>query len=445
MLFKRHRDRLIASLSLSAVLLFSGCKATPPGTSSSLQEDTSIPAQSAPASSAETAAPPLAVSVQNLTMLSTAFGLGTGCSAESGYYEIDFFQSPAIVTYTDYAACQRVPLCARPECTHSDESCSAVVPGASGLVCLDGHLFVFTETEEGKRSIVRLNEDGSGRETVAELNGSDAYRSAFAGAQDSLFTVAQSYHAEDHMQTPDLIRIDLASGALQTLERLDPSRNWYLVGAFGETLLLKSIEHPGDAPEGSQEAYREQRHTLFLYTVSTGQWTTLSSWKQDDILNACYGDLLFLYDPAKAAFSVERLHADSAEVILAGDPLPVGEVRDAFFYGFYDGRVVVEMGENIAPEGDVPEYRWRMFAVSAQDGSVAELTLQQTYQGVDEFIRPIAQANGRLLVKYGVREESRTAEGPDGSLERYNTIVPVYAMIDSADFFSNTPRFQEIS
>lgn len=434
-----------ASLFLAAALLFSGCgKGTAAAPSSQNGADL-LPGQSMSAPSEAAAAPTVAVSIQDLSMLSTMFGADTGCATENGYYELDLFQSPVVLTYTDYATCQRVPLCARPECMHADESCSAVLDGAAGIVSLNGHLYVFLASEDGKRSVLKMNYDGSGQETVAVLNSADSYHGGFAGAQEFLFTVAQVYHAENRMQTPELIQIDLSNGTIQTLEKFDSSKSWYLVGAFGETLLLKSIEQSTDTPAGSQNAYESQRHTLFLYTLSTGQWTTLSSWKQDERIDICYEDLLILYDPTAAVFSVERLHAGGTQTILTSDPLPVKNACDAYFYGFYDGRVVVELGENIAPEGSDPDYRWRMFAVSTQDGTVAELTLRQNYRGVDEFIRPLAESNGTLLVKYGVKEEPRIAEGADGSLEQYNTIVPVFAMIDSADFFSNNPRFREVA
>ena len=443
--FKKHKCCFAASLSLVAALLFTGCGKETAAAPSSQNGANLLPGQSMSELSGAAVASAVAAPVQNLSMLSTMFGVDTGCATENGYYELDLFQSPIVLTYTDYATCQRVPLCARPECMHADESCSAVLEGAAGIISLNEHLYVFLASEDGKRSILKMNFDGSGQETVAVLNSADSYRGGFAGAQEFLFTVAQVYHAENRMQTPELIQIDLTNGTIQTLEKLNSSQSWYLVGAFGETLLLKSIEQSADAPAGSQNAYESQHHTLFLYTLSTGQWTTLSSWMQDERIDVCYEDLLILYDPAAAVFSVERLHADGTQTILTSDPLPMKNARDAYFYGFYDGRVVVELGENIAPDGSSPDYRWRMFAVSTQDGAVAELTLQQTYKGVGEFIRPLAGSNGTLLVKYGVKEESRIAEGADGSLEQYSAIVPVFAMIDSTDFFSNNPRFREVT
>lgn len=443
--FKISRKLFPFFTALIIFIAFSGCAKE----DVFQQQESSEPIQSiyeTPENSSPSQEQILAIpSISDLSMLSDKNGLDLGCSTANGYYELDISQNPAVLFYTDYATQQRIPLCGRPECTHSDESCTAVIPGAEGIIHLDGKLFVFCMKQDGSLPVIKMNYDGSERETIFMLNSTDRYDKAFAGTQRSIFTVAEVYHPETDKHVSELIMVDLQEGKIQTLTQLDNQGYWFLVGASGKYLLLKSIKQTGAAPFGSPEAYASQVHELFLYDVQQAFMTSILSWTQGELLDVCYEDKLFLYNSSEATFSVQRFCADGLEPLLISQPLPLQNARDAFFYGLYDGRVVVEMGENIVTEGNGSEYRWRMFAISTQDGTVTELTLRQTYPSAGDFVRPLAESNGTLLVKYSVKEELRTAEGQDGSLEQYQTYVPVYAMIDSADFFSNNPRFLVIA
>lgn len=443
---------------LAAAVLFAACAAGPAQNAQGARDAQSVPASNVSTlpAGAETSpaddAPALsgqpsgsvAVSVSGLAMRTGVSGLGGGCASADGYYEFDQFREPHVLYYTDYATRQRVPLCGRPECKHSDETCTAVIPGASGIFEMDGHLFIVCTGENGAVSLLKMSLNGSERETVAALSSADRYDRAIAGAQNSLFTVMPVYRAEKNMQVPELVHIDLQTGKTQTLVKLDSEKAWFLVGAAGETLLLKSIGQTNDAPFGSPEAYASQVHELFVYDVPRAAMTSVLSWKQNEILDACYEDKLFLYSPAGAAFSVQRFGADGLEPVLTSRPLPLQNATDAYFYGFYDGRLVVELGENLAADSGGADYRWQMFAVDAQSGAVSQLTLKQTSGGVTEFVRPIAGSNGTLLVRSGMREQLLTFEGQDGSFQQYSAWMPVYAMIKSEDFFAGNPRYMEI-
>ena len=85
------------------------------------------------------------------------------------------------------------------------------------------------------------------------------------------------------------------------------------------------------------------------------------------------------------------------------------------------------------------------FAVDISDGSVIELHLSYTYAGVTDFVVPVAESDGVLLVKmWCASKKMMTAEGPDGTIQQYPTVVPVYATISSTNYFSNNAQYTKI-
>ena len=74
------------------------------------------------------------------------------------------------ILFTDKATSITLPLCGKPECLHSDSTCNAYVSRyADGLRVYDGKLYWV----DGERQIIRMNPDGTDRETVAAIT--DAY------------------------------------------------------------------------------------------------------------------------------------------------------------------------------------------------------------------------------------------------------------------------------
>ena len=98
------------------------------------------------------------------------------CSTEDTIYSFcDHTGADMLITYTDKATGISGPLCGRPECLHRDATCNAYVHRVRfaygyggygyGLSVYDGKLYWI----DGGTQIVRANLDGTGRETVGEI------------------------------------------------------------------------------------------------------------------------------------------------------------------------------------------------------------------------------------------------------------------------------------
>lgn len=98
------------------------------------------------------------------------------CRTEDTIYSFcDHTGADMLITYTDKATGISGPLCGRPECLHRDATCNAYVHRVRfaygyggygyGLSVYDGKLYWI----DGGTQIVRANLDGTGRETVGEI------------------------------------------------------------------------------------------------------------------------------------------------------------------------------------------------------------------------------------------------------------------------------------
>lgn len=436
---------VIGSLFIVMMSILSGCTLD----SSSSSPRSSSPVASTVNNSSETypeVEPTEPILYHDLKMLTSSMGIGTTCNTKTGFYELDLSGALPTLFYIDYATHQKLPLCSRPECQHNDETCNAVIPNAIGVVNFQQHLLVFCSAIEGNPSILQIGYDGNDRVTPVELNSADRYDRAFAGDQNVLFTIVEAYSSELNVQTPQLIQIDLAQGSIQKLTQLDSSKSWFLVGTADNTLILKSIEVTQNKNPGSHEAYLSQKHELFFYDLQLQEMTPQRSWMQEEVVDASYGDYLFFYIPSKGTFEVNRFDGAGLTTVLQSQPIPIPDSSSLYFLGLYDDRLVVQVGEKIESEssGSAANVKWRQFAVDISDGSVIELHLSYTYAGVTDFVVPVAESDGVLLVKCGVQEKMMTAEGPDGTIQQYPTVVPVYATISSTNYFSNNAQYTKI-
>lgn len=95
---------------------------------------------------------------------------------EAGFYTVEDVNGYSIVTYIDYETKTQVPLCNRPECTHSDSSCTAyaLIDGVSMPVfAVIGERLFVVQTEAGADTLPRIivaGLDGSSPETLIELD-----------------------------------------------------------------------------------------------------------------------------------------------------------------------------------------------------------------------------------------------------------------------------------
>ena len=97
------------------------------------------------------------------------------------------------ITYTDIETGKSMPLCNKPDCTHSDDSCNAKVPDPFGLEFIyyyKNNLYMFG-TEENSYKIIQADANGSNRKEVASFEGYDTRSSKIASSNSIYFTYSK--------------------------------------------------------------------------------------------------------------------------------------------------------------------------------------------------------------------------------------------------------------
>lgn len=95
-----------------------------------------------------------------------------------GYYFIQTTDGISKIAFFDETTQEAVAVCAKPECTHSDNTCNAYLcdmkqTGSAlyltdTIYCYNGYLYLI-QCEGGMGKLVRIHTDGSARETIADL------------------------------------------------------------------------------------------------------------------------------------------------------------------------------------------------------------------------------------------------------------------------------------
>ena len=100
----------------------------------------------------------------------------SGVSSGDGYYEVAYTASGYNLKYTDYASKQRIYLCNRPECTHSDETCASWFENNAQTLWIGNSLYLYVWPvvwEEKSGYIEKRNIDGTDPKTIYTLSASE--------------------------------------------------------------------------------------------------------------------------------------------------------------------------------------------------------------------------------------------------------------------------------
>ena len=114
----------------------------------------------------------------------------------------DMRNTPQFLYFTDIASGITLPLCNRPECSHTDSNCNAYLCNSTlHLLCIyDGKIYWLgeeqVETESGAIAIyanlMRMNLDGTGHETVLSLD-DNIRRNLFYNCSGPIVTIHRGY------------------------------------------------------------------------------------------------------------------------------------------------------------------------------------------------------------------------------------------------------------
>ncbi|MEG1407478.1 MAG: hypothetical protein RSD23_06435 [Ruthenibacterium sp.] len=181
--------------------------------------------------------------------------VGTGCGTEDGYYYLqESGGNFANLMYIDYESRKYLPLCARPECTHEDETCTAYLPlcGSYPQLTANGnHLILVyanvadsyydTHKEAALAHLTVMDTDGARKRVLTTLAANESLQAGIAC--DAAFVYVIKTAVTDTASTTALCAISLADGTLKEIYPL-PTGTHFIVGAADRNVVVKSFSAP---------------------------------------------------------------------------------------------------------------------------------------------------------------------------------------------------------
>lgn len=349
---------------------------------------------------------------------------------EDGYYTIEEYgpDHHAVVAYIDYASLRMTPLCAKPECTHSDESCTACAllegSGSAALAVAGDRLLVLHTFagEDGPPRLVAAGLDGSAPQTLCELPAQLTLDSrTYTDGQD-LYALADSVVEQSPVK--QLYRIPLDGSEAQCLYTFPQNTDGQINAAFDRALCL-------DLLQGSPET-GELQQVIRLYDVEADAMEEpLLTLPISGEGGAVVYDHVLVEVPVRDASRARLTFTDlRTGEVTTWDAAPLFEktgmsAAQINIFNLWDGwyRVTFENNEQFA-----------CFNVQPATGEAVPMEL--FYPESHNVVLVLARQADRLLVR-AAWDEQRSGS----TLEK---LTPVYAVMSSGDYLHSNPDYSYI-
>lgn len=346
--------------------------------------------------------------------------------------------APNTVYYYDETSGQSVPLCARPECPHTDDSCTAWAPGLLYLLLDEQNdsqpLYLYSSTEDPSGEqyptvrLYRMSANGADRTLCMEYQ-NGLVDLQMAASDDFVYFLSSEVDPATQSSVKCLYQASLSDGKLEKLQQYDQPT--ILLGAYDQKLVL---EHNNDS-------YLSAVADVFELDVSTGQETQLfhyeASGEMSDDYNPAphsvafsHGQYLYILEPSgERTAQLSRRDLRSGEEEMVAESVPYYGSQVAEDGCFLDGKLLLTCSEKIA-DG----MSGSTFAIDLTDGSCQEVTLHDGY-GVPYEVA--GETEQHFIIPLG--ESLRTAKvtGPTGVEETSSYYATDFYLLKKADYYAS--------
>lgn len=234
------KKAIVCILLAAAIGCFGGC--------ASEQEGTQHPTETQTQPSAEPQAP-VQNEKENFEELQRLGG-----STEEGFYCLDAYNNNLLLCYIDYSQNQEIVLCSRPECTHSDSSCTAYflveqIQMAPAIFTF-GDSLLLVQPQAGENSLphlARANLDGTEYKEIASFPANTVLDARLFGGGNSVYLICEKVtEGENAELTYQLISVDCSTGESEVLHEFEKETSMiFFEDAYNDHLILEEVETNG--------------------------------------------------------------------------------------------------------------------------------------------------------------------------------------------------------
>lgn len=365
-----------------------------------------------------------------------------------GYYYQDQAGVSPLLHYVDFATAQDLPLCANPNCTHKDDTCTAwadqgYMLGVAGerliLLCSGGTM------DAPRPRIDQMALDGTGRRTLAQLDSGWTYASVGnpgMGVSWPALTDGEALYVpvEEWVQTisldytpkRDLLRVPFDGGESASLGLSLDSRD-QILGASGRTLVIsRTLVEPGVRDDVSAAPPK----ALVVLDLDTGTETTLYTaaaplgqdtpvWVGEE---ACY-----VVDCATGDVLALPLDGAAGRTLANIGPLTLPGANR--FDGMVNGRLSL-----LTPARSLDELGftsdWQRTLIDTESGAVTISPLLRYDFSHYMPVPLLAITEDVVLVEYELRQQDTVMMGQDGNIFQKPDLAPLRALMTPQEFLA---------
>ena len=368
----------------------------------------------------------------------------TACTAvnDKGFYSVEVYrQDIANIMYLDFATGQQVFLCNRPECKHDNESCNSYISikgHYAPALLLAGQNLLFMRTggdEEFPPQIGIADLDGANRRTLCEFKSNQNIGTEFYTDGSFLYFDLTTTNKEDLTQTESVVKVSLQTGQLDTLHTYPANEAPHIFfGAYQGKLIVDAdlVDAAGkpwrsfywmDTSKTDGDALSKEP----FYTYDTQQEGTLFFGECMYTIN--YNSNILIEKNMTTGHQQNWNCSSITQEMLENETLTVIPLFENYLALF------------VAEPSDKEDYILKEYLLNLTDGSITPETLRCLYNGHDLQILGFYQDSICVIVNY--KDVTFQFEDEEG-MHEYESVTPVYAMIDKKDYIASNPNYRII-
>lgn len=389
---------------------------------------------------------PPSPSYGSMVLVTDRYGGTINSSAQSreGYYETaDFLSDGRNILYTDFATQTRVFLCARPNCTHSDDTCTSWFVGmAGGTIFLDKnekYLFYMMEgfaddpnpSTNNLGRLYRMEKNGSNREIFYELKANESFMDAVVSDDENIYVSV--FRVESGGTGVEIVKeihqININDGTVTLVRAIAPNQE-RIIAAFDGIIVLEKAD-------GVNLSY-------IGYSVPKDEEQLLYSYVWNDVKSVDFpvGERLYQLVPTSSTTAkINLIHLGSGEATVLLDEIAMFGSVATYINSIWDNRLQIYCADN----RDVSNIIETNYIFDIQTGNLTEHQLLYDFYGMNRPVAILADAGDYYLVRNAIDYGEVTITDQDGVPYTVETDIPLFSLILKSDYWNFVPNHISIT
>ena len=373
-------------------------------------------------------------------------------STENGCYELlSGLGFHSNVIYTDYQSRSKIFLSSDAASDHMSDSSTSYISDTYSMVrpvATKNKLLVF-DTGSGSIMVKKYGEKALSKIISMDFNGENKNKFYTFAAnewmhdtsgvacdkEDNLYFIESYLDEEGYSEKKNIVTVNINTGEKTELLTLDNIDRYFIIGAYGDELVLKKAT----VPDRSKPFYQQldsQKFEIILLNVDTLKTEKITEFGREEKSVLCHDNMLYTLNAGNGNINALNLSTGEEEVVYTIKDSTVNGVKyDSFSlrHDFYDGHILLD---GIKPDGYTD-----FLAVDVNEKTVTKLELYFD----DNFCGIFAENSEYFYVQTG--EFTYKIEIPDPAGNTYTGDMRMMKMslIKKADYWNNIPNFIEIT